>query len=157
MSRPTAASVAAIELSTTYVFFSGPQLDGLTVIRDGELLLPGTVDSVSVNVAVDESGMPSITGIIAIVSGSGSAERYGKTIRLFPGFVEIIVAGKRIQLACSDLADISTFWCGVGMRGSGEASSVQGVRTLHVLLAAGLGATADLTWDDTGITESLLD
>jgi hypothetical protein len=69
MNRPTAASVAAVELTTTYVFFSGPQSDGLTVIRDGELLLPGTVDSVSIQVDASDEGNPVLTGVISLRKG----------------------------------------------------------------------------------------
>jgi hypothetical protein len=157
MNRPTAASVAVAELTSTYVFFSGPQSDGLTVIRDGELLLPGTVDSVSIQVDASDEGNPVLTGVISLVAGSGAASRFGNSIGLFPGFVEVMVAGKRLQLVCADTADLSTLWFGIGMRNSGEATEVQGVRSLQVVLAAGLGATADLVWADNGLKESLLD
>jgi hypothetical protein len=157
MNRPTAASVAATELTTTYVFFSGPQSDGLTVIRDGELLLPGTVDSVSIQVDASDDGNPDLTGVISLVAGSGAASRFGNSIPLFPGFVEILVSGKRLQLVCPNTGDLSTLWFGVGMRTSGEATEVQGVRSLQILLAAGLGATADLVWVDNGLKESILD
>lgn len=157
MNRPTAASVAATELTTTYVFYSGPQSDGLTVIRDGELLLPGTVDSVSVQVDASDEGNPVLTGVISLVSGSGVAARFGNSIPLFPGFVDVLVAGKRLQLVCANTGDLSTLWFGVGMRTSGEATPVQGVQSLKVLLAAGFGATADLIWADNGLQESLLE
>lgn len=157
MNRPTAASVAATELTTTYIFYSGPQSDGLTVIRDGELLLPGTVDSVSVQVDASDDGNPVLTGVISLVPGSGVAARFGNSIPLFPGFVDVLVAGKRLQLVCANTGDLSTLWFGVGMRTSGEATPVQGVQSLKVLLAAGLGATADLIWADNGLQESLLD
>jgi hypothetical protein len=156
MNRPTAASVAVAELTSTYVFFSGPQSDGLTVIRDGELLLPGTVDSVSIQVDPTDESNP-LTGGISLVAGSGAASRFGNSISLFPGFVEVMVAGKRLQLVCPNTGDLSTLWFGVGMRTSGEATEVQGVRSLQVVLAAGLGATADLVWADNGLKESLLD
>jgi hypothetical protein len=157
MNRPSAASVAAAELTSTYVFFSGPQSDGLTVIRDGELLLPGTVDSVSIQVDVSDDANPVLTGVISLVAGSGAASRFGNSIPLFPGFVEVMVAGKRLQLVCPNTGDLSTLWFGVGMRTSGEATPVQGVTSLQVLLAAGLGATAELLWADNGLQESLLD
>ena len=157
MNRPTAASVAVAELTSTYVFFSGPQSDGLMVIRDGELLLPGTVDSVSIQVDASDEGNPVLTGVISLVAGSGAASRFGSSISLFPGFVEVMVAGKRLQLVCPNTGDLSTLWFGVGMRTSGEATEVQGVRSLQVVLAAGLGATADLVWADNGLKESLLD
>jgi hypothetical protein len=156
MNRPSAASVAAIEIPTTYVFFSGPQTDGLTVIHNGELLLPGTVDSVSVQVDATDDGNPVLTGVISLVAGSGAASRFGNSISLFPGFVEVMVGGKRLQLACADTNDLSTLWFGIGMRSSGEATPVQGVRSLQILLAAGLGASAKMVWVDTGNEESLL-
>lgn len=156
MNRPAAASVASNELTTTYIFFSGPQSDGLTVIRDGELLIPGTVDSVSIQVDVSDDSNPVLTGVISLVAGSGAASRFGSSISLFPGFVEVIVGGKRLQLVCADTGDLSTLWFGVGMRTSGEATPVQGVQSLQVLLASGLGATADLVWADNGLQESLL-
>lgn len=157
MNRPAAASVAATELTSTYVFYSGPQSDGLTVIRDGELLLPGTVDSVSIQVDVTDDGNPVLTGVISLVPGSGVASRFGNSISLFPGFVDVLVGGKRLQLVCPNTGDLSTLWFGVGMRTSGEATPVQGVQSLKVLLAAGLGATAELVWADNGLQESLLD
>lgn len=157
MNRPAAASVAATELTSTYVFYSGPQSDGLTVIRDGELLLPGTVDSVSIQVDVSDEGNPVLTGVISLVPGSGVASRFGNSISLFPGFVDVLVGGKRLQLVCPNTGDLSTLWFGVGMRTSGEATPVQGVQSLKVLLAAGLGATAELVWADNGLQESLLD
>lgn len=156
MNRPAAESVASTELTTTYIFFSGPQSDGLTVIRDGELLIPGTVDSVSIQVDGSDDGNPVLTGVISLVAGSGAANRFGSSISLFPGFVEVIVGGKRLQLVCADTADLSTLWFGIGMRTSGEATPVQGVLSLRVLLASGLGATADLVWADNGLQESLL-
>ena len=156
MNRPAAASVASTELTTTYIFFSGPQSDGLTVIRDGELLIPGTVDSVSIQVDGSDDSNPVLTGVISLVAGSGAANRFGSSISLFPGFVEVIVGGKRLQLVCADTADLSTLWFGIGMRTSGEATPVQGVQSLRVLLASGLGATADLVWADNGLQESLL-
>jgi len=156
MNRPAAASVAAVEFTTTYVFFSGPQSDGLTVIRDGELLLPGTVDSISIQVDASDEGNPVLTGVISLVPGSGVASRFGNSIPLFPGFVDVLVGGKRMQLVCANTGDLSTLWFGIGMRTSGEATPVQGVQSLNVLLAAGLGATADLVWADNGLQESLL-
>ena len=157
MNRPAAASVAATDLTSTYVFYSGPQSDGLTVIRDGELLLPGTVDSVSIQVDVSDEGNPVRTGVISLAPGSGVASRFGNSISLFPGFVDVLVGGKRLQLVCPTEDDLSTLWFGVGMRKSGEATEVHGVQSLKVLLAAGLGATADLVWADNGLQESLLD
>jgi hypothetical protein len=114
------------------------------------------VDSVSIQVDASDDGNPVLAGVISLVAGSGAASRFGNSISLFPGFVEVLVAGKRLQLVCPNTGDLSTLWFGVGMRTSGEATEVQGVRSLKVLLAAGLGATADLEWADNGLQESIL-
>lgn len=144
--RPAASDAAKIVNHLTQVILTSEGVDGLNVFYDGRLILPGQVDSLSVNiVAPGEKDAGTLT---AQLSWKESGEN--KMASLFPGTVDIVGRGKRILVTSStDEGSFDGLWLSLGLTEDGTSHELSGVQSLRVLLSPGLTDTK-LSWTDGG-------
>lgn len=149
--RPAAAEVAKIQTHLTHAIVTGEGVDGLNVFRDGQLVLPGAVDSLSVEIVAPTDADPvgKITAILAYYETGADGVRTQKAAALFPGTVEIIARGRRLSLSCAEQGAFEGLWLGLGMAPDGTSTELTGVASLRVLLSPGLHE-AKLVWSDGG-------
>lgn len=141
--RPAAADVAGLDTSLTWVVYESDSADGLHVFLNGQAILTGSIESLSVDIDTDKG---TIAAVLSRTDGTSKS--------LFPGAVEILAKGKRLSLSALAPDDFEGLYFGVGLREDGTSDQVQGVKSLRVVLTAGL-ASAKLIWNDTGAEEAL--
>jgi hypothetical protein len=139
--RPAAAQVAKLDSNITWIAYESDSADGLHVFHNGQSVLTGSIESISVDI---DSEKGSITAILV--------RKEGGNISLFPGAVEILAHGKRISLFAADVASLEGLYFGLGARQDGMSDQVQGVKGLRIVFAPGL-ASAKLTWLDDNADE----
>ena len=144
--RPAASQIAKIANHLTQVILTSDEIDGLNVFYDGQLILPGQIDSLSVNiVAPGEKDAGTLT---AQLSWRESGEH--KMASLFPGTVDIVGRGKRILVTSAyDDGSFDGLWVNLGLNESGTSHELSGVQSLRILLSPGLTDTK-LSWIDGG-------
>lgn len=141
--RPAAADVAGLDTSLTWVIYESDSADGLHVYLSGQSILTGSIESLSVDIDTEKG---TIAAVLSRTDGTSKS--------LFPGAVEILAKGKRLSLSALAPDDFEGLYFGVGLREDGTSDQVQGVKSLRVVLTAGL-ASAKLIWNDTGAEEVL--
>ena len=149
--RPAASDAAKIVNHLTHVILTSEGLDGLNVFYDGQLILPGQVDSLAVNIiAPEDKGAGTLTAQLSWKEG-GTA----RAASLFPGTVDIMGRGKRILVTSSrDDGSFDGLWLSLGLTEDGTSHELSGVKSLRILLTPGLTDTK-LAWIDGGEEEIL--
>ena len=132
--RPAAAQVASLDTNLTWIAYESDSADGLHVLHNGQSILTGSIESISVDI---DSEKGTITAILV--------RKEGGNISLFPGSVEIVGKGKRISLSAVSASSLDGLYFGLGMREDGTSDEVRGVKSLRIVLTPGL-ASAKLTW-----------
>jgi hypothetical protein len=154
--RDSAAAVARIQGSLIHAFVSGPGPDGLSVYVNGQPLLTGQIDSLSVEIiAPDDASDGRLTGILSRYETGGDGTRTTRAMSLFPGTVEVIAKGRRIAVTCADEGSFDGLILRLGMDESGVGLEAQGVKSLRLLVSPGL-MDARLVWIEGGREEDLL-
>jgi hypothetical protein len=154
--RDSADAVARIQGNLTHAFVSGAGPDGLSVFVNGQPLLTGQIESLSVDIiAPDETGNGRLTGILSHYDGSAAATRTTRSVSLFPGTVEVIAKGRRIAVTCAEEGSFDGLVLRLGMDESGIGLEAQGVKSLRLLVSPGL-VDARLVWIEDGREENLL-
>jgi hypothetical protein len=141
--RPAAASVAGLDTSLTWIAYESDSADGLHVFHNGQAILTGSIESISVDIDTEKG---TLTAILV--------RKEGGSLALFPGAVEIIAKGKRISLSALEADNFDGLYFGIGLREDGTSDQVTGVKSLRVVLTAGL-ASAKLVWNDDGAEEAI--
>lgn len=141
--RPAAADVAGLDTSLTWVIYESDSADGLHIFLNGQSILTGSIESLSVDIDTEKG---TIAAVLSRTDGTSKS--------LFPGAVEILAKGKRLSLSALAPDDFEGLYFGVGLREDGTSDQVQGVKSLRVVLTAGL-ASAKLVWNDTSAEEVL--
>ena len=139
--RPTAAHVAGLDTNLTWIAYESDSADGLHVLHNGQSILTGSIESISVDV---DSEKGNVTAILV--------RKEGGNISLFPGSVEIIAKEKRISLSALEANNLDGLYFGLGVREDGTSDQVQGVKSLRIVLTPGL-ASATLAWNEDGTDE----
>lgn len=139
--RPTAAHVAALDTNLTWIAYESDSADGLHVLHNGQSILTGSIESISVDI---DSEKGNVTAILV--------RKEGGNISLFPGSVEIIAKEKRISLSALEANNLDGLYFGLGVREDGTSDQVKGVKSLRIVLTPGL-ASATLVWDEDGTNE----
>jgi hypothetical protein len=139
--RPAAAQVAGLDTSLTWIAYESDSADGLHVLHNGQLILTGSIESISVDI---DSEKGTITAILV--------RKEGGNISLFPGSIEILAKGKRISLSALAADSLDGLYFGLGVREDGTSDQVQGVKGLRIVFTPGL-ASAKLVWSDTEADE----
>lgn len=132
--RPAAAQVASLDTNLTWIAYESDSADGLHVLHNGQAILTGSIESLSVDI---DSEKGTITAILV--------RKEGGNISLFPGSVEIIAKGKRISLSAVSATSLEGLYFGLGVREDGTSDEVRGVKSLRVVFTPGL-ASAKLIW-----------
>ena len=156
--RPAAASVARLESNLTQIIVSGPSSDGLHVFLNGQPVMTGEVESLTVEIiAPDQNGQNgSVTAVLSRYQASPTGgAREQRTASLFPGTVEVIAQGRRLVVTCTEDGSFDGLWLGLGLRADGTSSELTGVQSLRLAVTPNL-IDAKLTWNEDGATEDLL-
>lgn len=132
--RPAAAQVASLDTNLTWIAYESDSADGLHVLHNGQSILTGSIESISVDI---DSEKGTVTAILV--------RKEGGNIALFPGSVEILAKGKRISLSAVSAGSLDGLYFGLGLREDGTSDEVRGVKSLRIVLTPGL-ASATLTW-----------
>lgn len=132
--RPAAAQVASLDTNLTWIAYESDSADGLHVLHNGQSILTGSIESISVDI---DSEKGTVTAILV--------RKEGSNIALFPGSVEILAKGKRISLSAVSAGSLDGLYFGLGLREDGTSDEVRGVKSLRIVLTPGL-ASATLTW-----------
>ena len=141
--RPAAAQVAGLDTSLTWIAYESDSADGLHAFHNGESILTGSIESISVDIDSEK-------GTVAAIL----VRKEGGNINLFPGSVEIIAKGKRLSLSALEANSLDGLYFGLGVREDGTSDQVQGVKSLRVVFTPGL-ASAKLTWSEDGTEEAI--
>lgn len=141
--RPAAAHVAGLDTSLTWIVYESDSADGLHAFHNGQSILTGSIESISVDVDSEK-------GTVAAIL----VRKEGGNISLFPGSVEIIAKGKRLSLSALEANSLDGLYFGLGVREDGTSDQVKGVKSLRVVLTPGL-ASAKLTWSEDGTEEAI--
>lgn len=139
--RPAAVDVASLDTNLTWIAYESDSADGLHVFHNGQAILPGTIESLSVDIDTDKGTVTAI--LVRTVGGN---------ISLFPGSIEILARGKRISLSALEAGSFDGLYFGLGVRQDGTSDQVQGVKSLRIVFTAGL-ASAKLIWSEDGSEE----
>jgi len=155
-SRPAAADVAQIVANHAYVLIANETSDGIVVFVNGNIIPNGTLESLSLNIAVptDTAPSPVVTAILSYYEYDAAQQKQARSVALFPGTVEIIAHAKRISVTAQEADSLDGLWVGVGMNADGTSNEVHGVRALRVLITPDI-TDAQLTWDEDGTTEAI--
>ena len=141
--RPSAAQVAGLDTNLTWIVYESDSADGLHVLHNGQAILTGSIESISVDI---DSEKGTVTAILV--------RREGNNISLFPGSIEIIAKEKRLSLSAAEANNLEGLYFGIGLRPDGTSDQVQGVKSLRVVLTPGL-ASAKLTWSEDSTEETI--
>jgi hypothetical protein len=137
--RPAAAALARIASPLTQVIVTGEAIDDLNVFFHGKLILPGQVESLSLNID-GEKGQ-----VTAQLSWKENGEHRGAS--LFPGTVDIVAREKRLSVTSAVDGSLDGLWVSLGLAEDGTSTELTGVASLRVLLTPGLLDTK-LIWSD---------
>jgi hypothetical protein len=140
----------------THAFVSGAGPDGIAVFVNGQPLLTGQIESLSVEIiAPDDTSDGRLTGILSRYESGTDTVRTTRSISLFPGTVEVIAKGRRIAVTCAEEGSFDGLVLRLGMDESGVGLEAQGVKSLRLLASPGL-LDARLVWIEDGREEDLL-
>ncbi|MDE2126566.1 MAG: hypothetical protein KGJ62_08250 [Armatimonadetes bacterium] len=104
------------------------------------------VEEVSVLVELpEEDGQPMLRATMTHAVTNVAGERQMQSAELFPCTLEVVAENRRFSITCSDVADINSAWIGIGLLPDGSAHDLSGVRSLRMVLAAGI-LDARVTW-----------
>lgn len=153
--RPSAESVARLSGNYTQVIVSPDKSDGVHVFVNGEAILPGSLESVGINIiAPGDNDSGTITGVLSRYEGSEEA-RSLKSTSLFPGTVDILAYGRRLVVSGAEQGSFEGLYLRVGSADGGIGTDVLGVQSLEVVISGTL-TSARLTWAEGGTTEDIL-
>lgn len=165
--RPLVADVAQIASNHAYILVGSERSDGIIVYINGDIIPNGSLESLSVNIAIPDqtNGQGTVTAILSYYeqaapqtgnddNAGGGTARGVRSVALFPGSVEILAQSKRISVTAQQENSFEGLWLGVGMNADGTSNEVHGVRSLRVLVTPDL-TDAQLVWDEDGVTEAI--
>jgi hypothetical protein len=154
-SRPPASEVASLSGNLTHVIVSPDHTDGIQVFLNGQPVLPGEVENVGINIVAPTSDSDSgtLTAILSRHQTNAGGERSQGTVSLFPGTVEVLAKGRRIQVHCPTEGSFEGLFLRIG-NADGVGREVLGVQSLTLVLSNEL-ISAQLVWADDGVKEDI--
>jgi hypothetical protein len=154
--RPQAADVARLSNSITHVFVNGKGADSLNVFHNGQPLLTGTLESISVEiVAPEENANGTLTGILSYREGGVEGSAGNKAVSLFPGTLELIADGTRLSITCAEEGSFDGLFLRFGTENDGIGMEANGVKSLRLLITPDL-RDGRLVWIEDGREDILL-
>jgi hypothetical protein len=146
--RPPALEIARIQSRYTHALVTSEGADGLNVFLDGALILPGQVESLTIDIVAptDDDAVGQIAAVL-VYDETTDGQKQARSVSLFPGTIEVIARGRRISVTCAEANAFDGLWLGIGLNTDGTATELTGVQNLRVVLSPGLN-DAKLTWTD---------
>ncbi|MDX1933737.1 MAG: hypothetical protein SFU56_14155 [Capsulimonadales bacterium] len=154
--RPQTARVAQITGTLTHVFVHGKGAGSLDVFVNGQPLLSGQVESLSVEiVAPGERDDGTLTGILSYFESGGDGGRTNKSLSLFPGTVELIAENRRVSVTCAEEGSFEGLFLRFGTENDGIGLEASGVKSLRIVVTPEL-RDVRLVWVEDGREDILL-
>jgi hypothetical protein len=154
--RPQAGDAARISGNLTHVFVNGQSSDGLMIYFNGQPLMTGQLDSLSVEiVAPGERDNGTLTAILSYYETGANGTRTNKSFSLFPGTVELIADGKRLSITCAEEGVFDGLFLRFGTDNNGVGMEANGVQSLRLLITPEL-RDVRLVWIEDGREDILL-
>ena len=154
--RPPAAQVARLNTRLTHVFISGSGPDDLSVFVDGTPVPTGQIESLSIEIIAPSDELPDgrITGILSRYETGADGTKRQSALALFPGIVELVVRGSRLEVVCPQANSFEGLNLNMGLHPDGSIDEASGVRSLQVVFASEVGTSVKIAWLE-GVEESL--
>lgn len=155
--RPAAADVARIQGGgLVQLIVTNQEPFTFFMFLNGRPVPQGDVESFLVNIEVpaQEGGQPTVSATLTQFLRTVSGERSPTSVELFPCTVDLVAAGRRIQVTCVEAGSLEGAVINLGLLPNGMAREVNGVQSLRLLLTDSV-VDATMTWTD-GESEDLL-
>lgn len=133
--RPQAGDVARITNSVTHVFVDGQSADSINVYYNGQQLMTGLLESISVEIiAPDDKSEGTLTAILSYYEAGADGSKTNKSLSLFPGTLELLADGKRLTVAGVAEGSFDGLILRFGTENDGVGLEANGVKSLRLLI-----------------------